>query len=174
MALTTIQKVKQALALDSSMWSDDLLSWLITSVSTWFEGKCGRTFSQGVYTETHAVPRDCILPVHTPVTAISSIIVDGIPLAAEDYQLDGDVIRLSTLVAMWQGRKATVTYTAGYAQVPADVEQAVIEMVSLKFQERKRVGTASESASGYSQTFLPTITPRSVQEVIDIYRVFHV
>lgn len=57
--------------------------------------------------------------------------------------------------------------------VPADLEQAAIEYIALKFKEAPHVGKSSQTVAGASAIFLPSLLPLSVRAVLDQYKVFH-
>ena len=50
----------------------------------------------------------------------------------------------------------TIQYTAGYDPIPADVQQACIELVAWKYHERRRIGETTRSIGGVEvATFQP-------------------
>jgi len=50
-------------------------------------------------------------------------------------------------------KSVLVEYTAGYATVPDDIEQACIEIAAMMYRDRRRdAGLASESLGDYSYT----------------------
>lgn len=69
-----------------------------------------------------------------PVTAITSVVEDGVTLAATDYEIDagsGLLLRLEDdRPAMWSGEKITVVYVAGWATVPADLKLAASKVAN--------------------------------------------
>jgi hypothetical protein len=44
-------------------------------------------------------------------------------------------------------------YVAGYDPIPSEIEQACIDLVSLRYRERDRIGLTSKSLAGESITF---------------------
>lgn len=65
----------------------------------------------------------------------------------------------------------SIRYDAGWDEVPADIEQAVIEMVSLSFKNRNRIGQTSSGVAGEQAVFGGSgMLPATVQAVIDTYR----
>ncbi len=50
----------------------------------------------------------------------------------------------------------TVSYTAGYAATPPDVEQAVIELVGERFRARDRIGLSAKTLGGQETTAFAT------------------
>ena len=87
-------------------------------------------------------PRGCdlMLPWRVPVTAITSIVEDGVTLAADtDYKLVGGgmVRRFSDGAPYdWSTGKIVVVYAAGWSLpdgVPPDLEEQVIEQVKTNY-----------------------------------------
>jgi len=66
-------------------------------------------------------------------------------------------------------RQIAITYTAGYDEIPPDVEQAVIEMVADAYKRRDRLGQRSRSMGGESVTYFVDTTLPSVKAVADKY-----
>ena len=73
---------------------------------------------------------------------IQSVTVDGASLANDEYEVDAE----SGLVArlrdddrtQWSGRKITVVYKAGFAEVPADLARAAADFFRLTWSESSR------------------------------------
>jgi hypothetical protein len=79
---------------------------------------------------------DRIKLTRRPVSAISSVVEDGVTLTiGTDFELDPGTGRLSRLSddeqIAWHFRKLVVGYTAGYAAdaIPADLQAAVIDII---------------------------------------------
>lgn len=166
MALTTIDNVKTHLSL-THFGDDALLTRLVDAESARFEAAIGQAVAVTGYTQEQAGDdTDTVVLAYGPVVAVASVTLDGVPQT--DYTRSGRIVTLAGAI----GRSQTVgiVYTAGWATAPADIEQAVIEMVALKFQERTHLGKQSQSIAGQGAAYLPSITPQSVQVVIDSYR----
>jgi hypothetical protein len=84
---------------------------------------------------------------------------------ASEYTYDYDTGRLSIDPSWWAQwpmdrgvmpdavKSVLVEYTAGYATVPDDIEQACIEVAAMMYRDRRRdSGLASESLGDYSYT----------------------
>jgi hypothetical protein len=82
-----------------------------------------------------------------PVVSVTSIVVDGITLAADGWELGGEASCLYRLFAdrrtTWSGAKIVVTYAGGYippgtagATLPADIERAVLITIAAAVQSR--------------------------------------
>jgi hypothetical protein len=68
------------------------------------------------------------------------------------WRLNGNVI---LLFGHWFGRglvNVSVSYSAGYATAPADVAEAVMELVGLRYRGRDRLGKVTESIGGMATT----------------------
>lgn len=174
--LTTLANVKGYLGLGENTAQDAVLARLIAAESDWFRRQIGRYIESGEHTETVIHDgTDCIIPRQTPVTAVAELVADGVTVPESSsrevagwYLVDGMIWLRGWYVP--DRSVVDLTYTAGYSPIPADIEQAVIEMVALRFQERHHVGTANLNQAGISVTFLPAIVPQSVRDVIEGYR----
>lgn len=94
------------------------------------------------------------LTAYRPITAVASVSVNGtlIQLAGTLPYQQGyifDKVKL-TILGIYVPRIpecVRVAYTAGFTAVPADINQACVELVAQKFMQRRRIGVASESVS---------------------------
>lgn len=111
------------------------------------------TFGRETVRATWAARSDCgrrfdtlILPWRTPITAISSITVDGESLTTDDYRLmpGGLLERLSEERRVtWSNGKIVVTYVAGWSLptgAPAELKLAAIDQVKTWYFGRSRDG----------------------------------
>ena len=156
-ALTTRDAVKGDLGLSGS--GDD--AWIdaqILAVSSAIEAFCGRTFARETVTETwRGFCQELVILDRAPVASITSVVEDGVTLAASDYELDaqkGLIYRLSgDCRAWWRTQKLVVTYAGGFllpgqvgANLPADIERACRLAVVSAYEQRGRdVMVRSES-----------------------------
>lgn len=172
--LTTLANVKGYLNLGVSNDAlDALLSRLITAASTWVRSYCNRDFTSQTYTDildgTGTVRQ---VVKQYPVTAVSSVSFSGVTQTITGLSINSLRNLTFTDGTVWEKGKAnvSVTYTAGYASTPADIEQAVIEIVALRFREKDRVGTSTVNAKGESVTFSVMDVPPSVKTLLNNYR----
>lgn len=174
--LTTLANVKAWMGLKTAD-DDALLSRLITAASAYIETWTNRTFAQQTYDEV----RDgtgCarMMFADFPVTAVSSVVVDGraIPLAVaagdQGYRFDTTGIVLAGYVFTRGVGNVQFSYTAGYTTTPPDIEQACIELVSLRYKERDRIGHQSKSLAGETVSFMIRDFPDSVRTILGNYR----
>lgn len=166
--LTTLDNVKQYLAL--AVTTDDaFLTRLIASASAWVRSFLNRDILSQTYTETidgTGTPR--IVVGNYPVTAISSIVISGgDTLTASALSFDQNTITRTDGGEFPFGQSnIVVNYTAGFATTPMDLEEAVIEIVALRYRERARVGTSAINTRGESVTFTVMDVPSNVKTLL--------
>jgi uncharacterized phiE125 gp8 family phage protein len=178
--LTSVENVKEWLGLDQNT-DDLLLSRLVSGVSAWVEQYIGRAITAANYDEYYTCRGESIIPLrHYPVTAITSVTVDGAALAASTgYGISGYAVDGSLLV--YQGgafstpgntyfRNVRVQYTAGHTTIPKDLEQAVIHLVALRYRERDRIGQKSKILAGETVYFSVFDLPPDVKSILDNYK----
>lgn len=158
--LTTLTNVKTWLGLLQNNDSDALLTRLIAAASAFIESWCGRSFAVQNYSELRSgTGNDMLMFGAWPVTAVASVTVDGRPIpAASDfhspgYRFDDNAVVLQGYLFTRGRRNVALAYTAGYAAIPAEIEQACIDLVALRFKERDRIGHQSKSLAGETVTF---------------------
>ena len=62
-----------------------------------------------------------------------------------------------------------ITFTAGYASIPADLDDAVAEVCSWAYKERDRIGIDSRTVGEETVRFLKTIGNTRSVAVINLY-----
>lgn len=104
-------------------------------------------------TYTHLLPvnadRTIRLP-QRPVTAVTSVTIDGDTLVADsDWDWDGitDLVVLDGYSPDRQEWQATVVYTAGYATVPADIKAVALSVAARMYNTT--AGLVAESIDDY-------------------------
>lgn len=106
----------------------------------------GTTITQLTSTVTLDVETDGQLRLPgSPVTAVTSVTVDGTALAADSWRLRHGVLRF----AVRRGREVTVTYTHGWATVPGELVKwtCVLAAAELASAARGNLGMAGNVAS---------------------------
>jgi len=174
--LTTLAAVKSWLGLTAST-DDALLSRLITATSAYIEQWTNRHFLSQSFNEVRDGTGSAVLVfADYPVTAVTAVVVNGqaIPLSPGygqfGYSFTDTVLRLT---GRWFDRglgNVQLTYTAGYASVPPEIEQACIELVALRYKERDRIGHQSKSLAGETVTFMVRDFPDSVRTILTNWR----
>lgn len=177
-ALTTIDNVRAYLAFSKpDTATDELLERLIDAASEFVEQWLGRTVLSAQIVEYHSGGnKDAIILKQAPITSVTSVVLDGrvLPAAVEPADV-GWMLVDNWLVyqhgLFGRGRKnLVVTYEAGYLAVPADIEQAVIEIVCLRFKERDRIGHVSKSLAGETVTFMISDMSASSRAALQHYK----
>jgi hypothetical protein len=157
--LISLADVKVYLGGDLQSNDDVVLSRLIAAASAFFVAACSRTILQQSFTETYDGKGNGRLYLRqTPVVSVAALTIDSaaVPQAISPgqpgWRLNGNVI---LLFGHWFNRSlanVAVTYTAGYATPPADIVEAVAELVGLRYRGRDRLGKTSESMGGMATT----------------------
>jgi hypothetical protein len=157
--LISLADVKAYLGGDLQSNDDAVLCRLIAAASTFFITACGRPILAESFSETYDGKGNGRLYLRqTPVIAVQSLTIDGIAVeqaaspGLPGWRLNGNVI---LLFGHWFNRSlanVAVTYTAGYATLPADIVEAVAELVGLRYRGRDRLGKMSESMGGMATT----------------------
>ncbi|WP_207479565.1 hypothetical protein [Arenibaculum pallidiluteum] len=118
---------------------------LIRQVSAEVETYCGRTFASASRTQTIRLPRwrERLILDRTPVVSIASVAQNGEALTADEIEIEdsgaGFLLRVDAAGCSlgWCG-KVVVTYVAGYASTPADVERCVLDLCVRAYHGRGR------------------------------------
>lgn len=174
--LTTLANVKAWLNLTSTD-ADALLERLITATSGVIEQYVNRTLlTHDVVEELDGTGGTKLAFREYPVTAVTSVTVDGtvIPAAAGPLDLGYVVGRYSIKLRGYTFNEGysnvSIEYTAGYAEVPPDVEQACIAYVSFLYKDRDRIGISSKGLAGEQTTFSQKDMPAFVKQALSSYR----
>ena len=157
--LVTIEDVKAYLGGDLQSNDDIVLQRLIGAASAFFVQASGLEILQRSYVERYDGKGSARLYLrHTPVVSVTSVTIDeaSIPVSAAvsdpGWVLSGNVI---LLFGYWFRRglgNVLVDYSAGYATPPADVAEAVMELVGMRYRGKDRLGKLSESMGAIGST----------------------
>jgi hypothetical protein len=113
---------------------------------------------------------DRLLPRNFPITAVSSVSIDGVNIQAATtpttagYLWDGRRILLRGFRFCRGVQNIQLSYSAGYPSVPLDLKQAAIEAFALTYRQRVRIGEKSNSMSGQVNVSfdMSDVPPRSM------------
>jgi len=194
--LTDLATIHDELGIsDGDTSNDTFFSRVITQASTAISNYCNRVFQVEtvqdlIYEERDAFPYQVPGGVRKlqvsrfPIVEITSLVEDVTTLVeGTDFMTDqkrGQLIRLNPTTGypiMWPSKPITVIYSAGFASEPADIQDAVIRLVKLRYFARTRDPLLKqENADGVgSSTYWvgPTDTglPPDIQDLLDNYRV---
>lgn len=168
--LTSLANAKQWLGLTQNT-DDALLTQLIAAASSLVRSYTKRDILLQAYTELRDGSGGSSLVVENyPITSISNVVVDGSVIASNRFNFSGARITFNDGNFSDGVNNVQVNYSAGFAVVPSDLEQAVIEIVGVKYRERGRIGQASFSLSGQNVSLLVDALPASVKLVLDMYK----
>ncbi|KVG33865.1 phage head-tail connector protein [Burkholderia diffusa] len=190
--LTTLANAKAWLNVPSNVTGDDaMLGRLITAASQFVQTYLNRTIASTTYSEKHTGSGSNTLALpNYPITAVSSVAIRGVPIAASPdgvqvgYTFDERFLYLIGNVGFssfpngadgqfpkWPPLGVQVSYTAGFTSTPPDVEQAVIELIGLKYAgDRTHFGQVSKSINGEVVSFSVADMPASVRTLLNNYR----
>jgi len=175
--LTTLANLESWLGLASGNADEALLSRLITAASAYIETWCDRQFASQAYSETRdGTGARRMAFAQTPVTAVSSVVIDGQIIPPGDaVSMPGYFFTptMLTLNGYTFGRglgNVALVYTAGFAATPPDIEQACIELAAFRYRELERVGVASKSLGGETTSFVIKDIPPDVATILAAWR----
>ena len=180
MSLATIDQLKEYLG-DASDKDDTLLTRLVSAATDAIENYCGRTFASTVYTnemydgtgtQTLQLRNFPIISVTTLKEAGSVLTTgtdpNGSPAPdALIYAEEGQLIRPWFYWLPYR-RWYSVTYTAGYATVPAGIVQACLDLSALMLREKEHIGMSSKTAGQQIVSYRGDL-PKTIKNVLDGY-----
>lgn len=191
--LTTLANVKAELNITNGA-SDTVLGRYISSASQAAMQYCSRVFAVESLSEQflpgRSTPmiRSVVQPLQLsrwPLTAVASVTENTVLLAVgTDYLVDpasGQLSRISSNAGFdrpWHTLPLTILYSAGYAEIPADLEDAVIRMVTKRFSAKGRDPTLKQlnvPGVGEKSWWIATgadagnLTP-DIADILDNYR----
>lgn len=162
------------------MPADTVLARLVAAGSAFVQGPAGIGYE--VAAQSYALVLDgpggdvLVLGSKPPLTAVASLAIDGvtIPLAATStgagYRFSPSSIWMRGY-AFTRGRgNVELTCTRGWVTTPADLEQAVLEVIAVRFKERDHIGQDAASMQGQNITFSTRDVPASVKTVLQGYK----
>lgn len=177
--LTTLARVKRSLNLVDTD-SDEVLTEVIASISARMRRYMGRqitTVTRTLERYSHGGKSYRLQLAEWPLISVDAVQVDGEVVDAADRDVQEAVGHVLYGAAGSQSdwprgtRHIEVTYTAGYAEVPDDIEQAATTQVAWDFAKRRRPGERSSVVDeGNVQTYMVDAWAPEVLSVMDRYR----
>ena len=162
--LTTLADVKAWLQTGQDAFPDTddaLLARLITAASRFIESWLGRQIASSDWQEVRdGTGGQRLAFANTPVSAVLSLSIDGIAIPpapapagigggfGAGYVFSPTELALRGYVFTRRAQNVIVTYTAGFVVTPPDIAQAAIELVSMRYRERTRIGEVSRALGG--------------------------
>lgn len=176
MDLTTLADVKAWLKVKVAD-DDALLAAMVTGASAFIESWCSRSFAITAYDET----RDghggyTMLTRNSPVVSVSGVVIDGRPVPAAADCTQAGFMADDIAVYLQQGYRFTpgrqnirINYTAGYAEIPADIAMCCWELVGKKYRERDRIGQSSKTLGVETVAFTASDLSRETMSILRSY-----
>ena len=179
--LTTLSDLKLWLQIDPANTSQDaLLTDLIHSASDYIQSFLNRTIAQQLYSEARdgsGAGQDVMMFANYPVSAVSSLAINGqaIPPSPDGIQPGFlfDSTRLVLVGCQYEfcrgHMNCLVSYTAGYATTPSEIQRACNEMVGLRFKNKDRIGLNSKTLANEVITFTQSDMTESIKIALASY-----
>ena len=161
------------------------LSALIAAASAAVEQWCAREFTSTAYTETHNGTGTCELMLRVfPVTTITKIETLDDDAVATEITSGNRVDKRTGLLRLTMEhfpvghQNVVILYTAGFATIPADVQEAVVQLIAgLHNETQQNASASSERLGEYAVSYLSGDErglPRTVRWLLSPYRDRHV
>lgn len=182
-ALTTLATAKAYLKIPTGETSQDsIVELFINSASQMLETECDRLFkSQAITEKQHGRGQNFLLLKQWPVTAVAELRIDregvftdpSTLIDAADYQITDDGNGIVLLHRSFQHgyNNVRIQYTAGFATVPADLEEACLWTVTWKrgIRDAGDIGRQSKSKDTETVQWLQE-APKDVTNTILRYK----
>jgi hypothetical protein len=189
--ITTVAGLKTYMGVSSST-DDGILATVVPAVNAFAIGRIGYDPSSQAYpSEMHDGTGGTIMvPNNTPISAVASVIISQqsfvnlgiyLPLQAVNIPLSNgttpgflfDDIRVVLVGGYYffRGRNNVIlSYTAGFASVPADIVEACNECGQLLYNRIKNQNQKSNTTSGQGVVFYAKDLPEFANSVFEQYR----
>ena len=169
-ALTTLAAVKSYLKITSDT-DNSLLEDLINASSNAIERYCERTFKEQLFTdeEYDGNGLNGLYLRQYPVKSITSVTVEGTSLNIIDYKCKKNNGKLIRNNGIWPTGEINilVTYTAGYTEIPSDLELACKHLVMSYFKS-DIASFSTTFQDGF--VFRPEALPAQVKALVAPYK----
>lgn len=179
----SLDDVKSWLGITTAV-ADDLLTKLLDAATAFINEQIGRPnglWSTAYSEEYHGHNNHRLMLRNWPVTSVALVQMNGqtVPKSTA-YGVSGWVVdpgQRSLLmrggdVFAWGTLNVTVSYVAGYAAIPADLQQACIELVGFKYKTRDTTaaGWVSKSLAGETVSFSQRDMSSAVKTTLNAYK----
>ncbi len=185
-ALVSLGQLKAALGLRPDDGSqDDRFRQLILLASAAIAGYCEREFRVLEYTESYDGDGTSILRLrHTPIIEVLSLSIFGQQVPVSEVKVKPEFLqfedggsyeaRIRALARYFPAgvQNITVSYRAGYEQVPAEIAQACILQVSCLMNTLAKQGVANEgnSTAGVQTAYQQGLLTPAARALANRYR----
>jgi len=174
--LTTVSAVKQFLGLTSAT-DDALLARMVTAYSALAQTYMSRQIAIDTYTEKRSGHGGVVMAcTAAPLVTVSAVTINGQSIPASSsfgqagYTFDDRFIYLYGYCFARGGNNVQLAYSAGFAVVPPEIEEAVIQTISIRYKERDRIGLNSKSLAGESISYMIKDFPATALTTLQNYK----
>ena len=179
--LCAVADVQAFLSLPSNQ-DTALLQTLVTNASAFLSNYLNRNLLTASYVETrNGLGGDRMPFFEYPVTAVSSLTIDGVTVPVSTgpnvygYVFDDRMLYLRNGRFCRGAQNVVISYTAGESAVPAEIAQACVEVVSVKYKRRLTLDVSAKTLNGETISFTQADMPAASKLALDNYkRVFMV
>lgn len=175
--LTTLANAKQWLGITTTD-SDSLLTRLISASSDYIQTWLNRQIALQSYTETRdGTGGNRLMFANYPATGVTSLYIDGLLIppssgpGVDGWVADQFKVSLRGRYAFSRDvQNVTITYTAGFATTPTEIEQACVELVSRRFKDKDRIGITSKGLAGETISFSQVDFSDAIENTLKNYK----
>lgn len=182
--LTTLDSVKAWIPVTNTN-DDDLLTALVTRVSTFVQSWLNRTIALQPYVEVrNGQGNPVMLTQNYPIGSVALLTIDGLTIPPRPplgpgtfsglagYTFDVNALYLSGYTFCRGFQNVVINYATGFAAVPTDLEQAVNMIIAdwYKTQRGSAVGVQTQSIESQSVTFVRESIPDAALAILQQYR----
>lgn len=175
---TTLTEVKEYLGIaETSTKDDSLLGKLISRASSFICNYVSTSFLQADYVEQRDGNDSMRLMLRNlPVTNVSSVIINGqnIPPGGNSqkngFWFDDTFVYVNGYRFNRGMSNVSISYTAGFATIPIDVEMTCIELVASKYKRKDRIGKTSDGLAGQQTNYTISDLTAEQKKTINSYK----
>jgi len=170
-ALTTTANLRAWLGLTTvSPEVEAQLNRVVEAVSAAVRSYLNRDVLATERTETYdGTGSDLLVLRQAPVLSVARVQLNGQDVPPSSFRITQTALVRTAGTWRHGWGNLVITYTAGYATVPFDLEQAVLELAALRWKERDRIGLVSKGFGQETTTFLRDM-PSHVRDTLNNYR----
>lgn len=178
--LTTIANLKQWLEINNTT-NDVLLQRLVSSCSAFIQSWLNRSILQATYNEIYdGNGSDTLTLNNYPITSLLSVSVNGVAqnllspgdFTSAAYDFTSEQLYGQFMIFNKGRQNIAVSYVAGFATVPLDIEQACIELCALKYKNlrNERIGVVSKGLASESTAFFVGDMPPATRTLLNQFK----
>ena len=180
--LTTTQDVKTYLGIVGS-GEEDLITLLVKLASQAIKTIAGWEIEKATYSNQRIDGGDAIIRLKAKPIDPTGFVIQlnngtvGVPrwvdMLTSNYVLHLDEGVVEQIVPLDGILNLQLTYTAGYATIPADLELLCIELVARMYNKRKSEGISSEGMESVNVTYATELLTEFDKAIIEQYKLAH-